>query len=568
MSDSPINLSALTEAQLREIAAAVLVDEQLRKDDPIKHYKPTVKQEQFHKSQKQGRWFVGGNRSGKTVASACEAIMLALGVHPWRKLPVPCDIWLVAVDNNQGFEAIQRAVREWLPNYRVVKYEKSKLTYTFDNGSTIRFKSAASESESFAGAKVHAIGFDEEPQAAVWRECMMRLTDFNGIYWVSMTPVNGISWAYDVVKAGVKEGIAELITSSIWDNPYVPHAQIEQLVRTGGYSEAEVQARLKGEWVSMAGARIFDWRAVTELRKGCVQPLKVGELVYRAYPMEEPEEPVDDLDPASATPMNHLARIAEQERYDAAMKRRAEWRDYDFESCPDGKLRIWRMPIEGHRYTIGADPSAGYQQAENPYEVKVARRKAGDPSAAVVLDTGSGEVVAEWHGRIPPEAFGDRLTDLGWFYNGALIAVENNTYGRATLKRLYDNGYGNLYQQENVDRFDTRDSSAFGFNTNVKTRGVLISSIQNALSERLLRCYIGEVCDELAAFGIGIDGKEEADPGCHDDRVFALGLALVASPITPYEREVKDQRPVWLKLIQDKEPDLAFQHQVTGYTPF
>ena len=65
----------------------------------------------------------------------------------------------------------------------------------------------------------------------------------------------------------------------------------------------------------------------------------------------------------------------------------------------DGCLRVWEAPQSNKRYVIGADVAEGLDK--------------GDFSCADVLDE-DGDQVAQWHGKIAPDHFGDLLVCLGY----------------------------------------------------------------------------------------------------------------------------------------------------------
>ena len=83
--------------------------------------------------------------------------------------------------------------------------------------------------------------------------------------------------------------------------------------------------------------------------------------------------------------------------------------------------------------------------AASPAEGSLVSTDSPDFSAAVVIDLDSGEEMASYRARIPPEDFAYELAEIGHDYNDALIAVERNVGGSTiiTLERecLYPNVY-------------------------------------------------------------------------------------------------------------------------------
>ena len=99
----------------------------------------------------------------------------------------------------------------------------------------------------------------------------------------------------------------------------------------------------------------------------------------------------------------------------------------------DRNLWIWGYPDYSKNYLICAD---------------VARGDGTDYSAAQVFDLEEMEQVAEYKGQLGTTEFGNFLIELATKYNDALLVVENNNIGWATLQTIIDRGYENLFYQE------------------------------------------------------------------------------------------------------------------------
>ena len=71
----------------------------------LNRYKPHQKQIDFAADQHKHRLYVGGNRSGKTVAGVIEDIRYLKGEHPYRKVPEgPIRGRVVGVDFASGID--------------------------------------------------------------------------------------------------------------------------------------------------------------------------------------------------------------------------------------------------------------------------------------------------------------------------------------------------------------------------------------------------------------------------------------------------------------------------------
>jgi phage terminase large subunit-like protein len=59
--------------------------------------------------------------------------------------------------------------------------------------STIGLKSYDQGRKKFQGTKKHVIWLDEEPEAAIYDECMLRLMTTNGLMLCTFTPLEGLT---------------------------------------------------------------------------------------------------------------------------------------------------------------------------------------------------------------------------------------------------------------------------------------------------------------------------------------------------------------------------------------
>jgi phage terminase large subunit-like protein len=182
-------------------------------------YKAHKKQMHFHRALDWGKLYIGGNRSGKSWGGVIEDIYWATGTHPYRETPKPpIRGRVVAVDYVKGIEQIilplfkQFVVPSMLINGSWDdSYSKGERLLTFKNGSTIEFMSYEQETEKFAGTSRHFIHYDEEPPKNVFDECQLRIVDTNGNFWITMTPVEGITWVHSVIYEPTVNGPDALI---------------------------------------------------------------------------------------------------------------------------------------------------------------------------------------------------------------------------------------------------------------------------------------------------------------------------------------------------------------------
>lgn len=202
------------------------------------------------------------------------------------------------------------------------------------------------------------------------------------------------------------------------------------------------------------------------------------------------------------------------------------------EDTEKGYLSIYEEPNDLDEYVIGADVA-----------------QTVDYSSAHVIKKRTAEVVAVWHGRIDPKDFGKELERLGYFYNIAIIGVERNNQGIATLVQLNDAYYPMLYYRDDITDTGEASTSKLGWETNVRTRPILISDLGNMIRTRDIQCPDEPTVDECMTFVRTNTGKEAASNGCHDDRVISLAIAIQVYRRSP---STKSGNP----MVTNHNPDL------------
>ncbi len=221
--------------------------------------------ENFHKSDKVGRILRGGNRSGKSVAGTVESIWRATGTHPYQQThEIPTRGRIVTVDRDNGIQhIILPLLKQWTPASQLKNgswedsWSNARKTMTFQNGSTIEIKTHQQTVEAFAGVPLHWIWFDEECPQAIFNECRLRLIDYNGCWYMTMTPVEGQDWIFDryIVTQAKNVGMFEV---DITDNPHLNKQALELL--NDDLDEDEKKIRRQGIFVPKGGLvlREFD----------------------------------------------------------------------------------------------------------------------------------------------------------------------------------------------------------------------------------------------------------------------------------------------------------------------
>lgn len=214
-----------------------------------------------------------------------------------------------------------------------------------------------------------------------------------------------------------------------------------------------------------------------------------------------------------AATIQHYQRLARPSLSRVNLVKREEGEPVELLPNVSGRVQIWVPPHEGGSYVIGADIGG--------------KRAKSDPSAAYVIEESTLEVVAAYHGKVDWEVYASDLQLLGEYYNWALLVPENN-HNPAVAGALHKARYPNLYYYFNDEIAARQTAKVPGFNTNRKTRPLLLSHLDKVFRDRSLRCYDAKVPIEMEWFVWVAPLKKYAATGKHtDDRLMALALAVL-----------------------------------------
>ena len=178
------------------------------------------------------------------------------------------------------------------------------------------------------------------------------------------------------------------------------------------------------------------------------------------------------------------------------------------------------------------------------------------------------EQVAEYKGQLSTTDYGNFLIEVATKYNDALLVVENNNIGWATIQTIIDRNYKNLFYQSkdmqvvdvehNVsNRYRTQDKSMVpGFSTTLKTRPLIVAKMEEYTREKLVKLHSNRLVDELFVFiyktGV-ISSKAEAMEGYNDDLVMSYAIALwVRDTALRIQKDRNDQQWNMMNSMLDK----------------
>lgn len=171
------------------------------------------------------------------------------------------------------------------------------------------------------------------------------------------------------------------------------------------------------------------------------------------------------------------------------------------------EVRIWELPEVNKHYFIGIDPSDGE----------------GSDYGTISVWGEDYKKVAEYYGKLHPDELAELGAFIGEFYNKAFIGVENNMLSTILfLSKIYDN----YYYTTIVDEKSLRKTKKLGWNTNSKTRDLMIDDFIILFDEGSLTIRSARTLQEMRTFVGKENGKREHADGKYDDMLFGDFIAI------------------------------------------
>ena len=156
-----------------------------------------------------------------------------------------------------------------------------------------------------------------------------------------------------------------------------------------------------------------------------------------------------------------------------------------------------------------------------------------------MMEGGLPQIVAQWYGHIDHDMLAWKAAQIAAFYDDALLVIESNTL-ETKDKNRYVNGdqssfilnelkevYNNLYARKSTDIDSVKEGAEvkYGFHTNVKTKGDIISLLIEIIREHLYIERDKRCLDEYLTYEEH-DGSFDAIEGKHDDLLMTRAIGL------------------------------------------
>ena len=236
------------------------------------------------------------------------------------------------------------------------------------------------------------------------------------------------------------------------------------------------------------GSCIFDTEAIINRLRHVPKPIKQGYFVY-------------DEEDAQSNIMSNIRWVNDKK----------------------GCIKLFKIPNQPEftKYCLGGDTAGDTQ---------------GDEFSSDVVDAKSLEQVATLTMRTDEDLYAKQMYCLGKYYGWALMAIETN-FSTYPQKKLEELGYPSFYVRETVDRFDKSVTKQFGYNTNKKTKPLMLANLVELVREHTDIFNDEKTLRQMLTFVKKDGGKQEAEEGYHDDKVMSIAIAhqAVSQVVFPTE---------------------------------
>ena len=434
----------------------------------------------FHKKQAeyiawQGleAWVITGNRWGKTDALVFSIVCRLLGYNPLTNelYELPQNAWLVGLSFPMVRDILVPKFKAQMPELSLKwseattpwDFSKTDLIAKVFNGSECGFKSTDAGIEKFRGAGKHIIGFDEEPPREVYSEASIRIeAGRNLIIRGAMTP--------DPFR-GLTWTYHDLLK-----NKERQEDPIDLKIWTGSINE---NPGITTSQKRRLAAKMEAWEQEVRFEGNYISGL--GRCAFDSNKLA-------DLRPKTTDPV-------------------------EVRSLVGGKLLFWEEFDKNAGYVIGVDAAEGLEH--------------GDNSVVHVVKRGlKPKLIASYAGKMPPDELGKMALGLADEANEAWMVIEMNNHGFTVMGQFRAANYANLYTEKQFEQWGQKESRKWGWYTNSLTRPILVDEIARCIRDEAIDIPDIETLSEMGTFIINHKGKAEAQHGCLDDRVIALGLCL------------------------------------------
>lgn len=231
------------------------------------------------------------------------------------------------------------------------------------------------------------------------------------------------------------------------------------------------------------------------------------------------------------------------------------------------KIFMWEKPEKNEEYAIGVDTAEGV--GKDNTVIQVVRKGSPDRHAAQVAEFASKDINAYESWPFVWALANLYSVPINGEYRQAKVVIETAANGTSCQDELKKRGWRKFHirSQPSRRKYNLAQERLLGWKTDTMTRPIMLDWLLTGIKERALDLNSPKLIDELDMLWLNEkrNGRIEHRPDSHDDRVFALGIALYslhwsgvyrsASPMYMERQEQEQQRsqyPTYKAGIQEK----------------
>ncbi|MES9868075.1 MAG: terminase family protein [Sedimenticola sp.] len=272
-----MDIDNLPSEKLRDLEESLQELQRRKLADPIGHYEPYPKQQEFHNLgiSKRERALIAANQIGKSYSASMETAIHLTGHYPdwWqgKRFNKPVRGWVLGQTSEAVRDTVQRLLlgplnapgtgaipKDAIQNRTLARgvsdaVDTVIIRHKSGGYSQLSFRSYGRGREKLQGESLDFIHVDEEPPADIYTELLARISARKGILYATFTPLLGMS---EVVQRFLSDssGDRAYVQAGIADALHISPEERQKII--DGYPSHEREARAEG--VPMLGSgRIY-----------------------------------------------------------------------------------------------------------------------------------------------------------------------------------------------------------------------------------------------------------------------------------------------------------------------
>lgn len=276
------------------------------------------------------------------------------------------------------------------------------------------------------------------------------------------------------------------------------------------------------ECFQISGTSVIDAELLAEYRDSCQVP-------KAAFIIEGPEVPTQlkpsQLNVTRAAPTYPAIPIATSTGlYRLLPIQIPRYPLIDFQN----KIFLWELPEENEEYAIGIDPGEGV--GKDSTAIQVIRKGSPTRHAAQVAEFTSNKINAFESWPLVYALANLYSTRINGEVQQCKVVVECAANGESIQMELRKRGWRKFHIRTQPSRrqYNLSNERLLGWKTDTMTRPLMLDFLLTALKEKWLDINSPELVAELDDLHLNEKRRNRIEhrPNKHDDRVFALGIAL------------------------------------------